>query len=119
MAEPTTYEGGCHCGCVRYEAKADLGHVMSCNCSICQKHGLMLAFIPAEQFKLVAGEDALSDYQFNKMKVHHLFCRHCGVESFARGSKPDGTAMIAVNVRCLDGIDAASLSPTAFDGKSL
>ena len=80
MAEPTTYEGGCHCGQVRYEAKADLGHVITCNCSICQKHGLMLAFIPTDQFKLVSGEEALSDYQFNKMKVHHLFCRRCGVE---------------------------------------
>jgi hypothetical protein len=119
MAEARTYEGGCHCGHVRYEAAADLGRVISCNCSICQKHGLLLTFIPADQFKLLSGEDALAEYQFNKMKVHHLFCRNCGVESFANGSKPDGTAMIAVNVRCLDGVDLGALTITPFDGKSL
>jgi len=119
MAEPDTYQGGCHCGSVRYEAKADLGHVISCNCSICQKHGLLLTFIPADQFKLLSGEDALTEYQFAKKKVQHLFCRHCGVESFARGSKPDGTPVIAVNVRCLDGVDPATLTLTPFDGKNL
>jgi hypothetical protein len=119
MPEPTTYEGGCHCGRMRYEAKADLGRVMACNCSICQKHGLMLTFIPADQFKLISGEDALADYQFNKMVVHHLFCRNCGTESFAKGSKPDGTAMIAVNVRCLDGVGLEGLNIVKFDGASL
>jgi hypothetical protein len=29
------------------------------------------------------------------------------------------SALIAVNVRCLDGIDIASLKPTPFDGRSL
>jgi hypothetical protein len=119
MAEPKTYQGGCHCGEVRYEAVADLSRVIACNCSICQKHGLLLTFIPASDFKLLSGEAALSDYQFNKKKVHHLFCRTCGTESFARGSKPDGTQMIAVNVRCLDGIDAAAIEARPFDGRSL
>jgi hypothetical protein len=51
--------------------------------------------------------------------VHHLFCSHCGVGSFARGKRPDGAEMIAVNVRCLDDVDPAALSPMPFDGKSL
>jgi hypothetical protein len=119
MADPKTYQGGCHCGEVRYEATADLSRVIACNCSICQKHGLLLTFIPAADFKLLSGETALSDYQFNKKRVHHLFCRTCGTESFARGSKPDGTQMIAVNVRCLDGVDAAGIEARPFDGRSL
>jgi hypothetical protein len=41
------------------------------------------------------------------------------VESFARGRSPDGSEMIAINVRCLDGIDIASLSPKPFDGRKL
>lgn len=119
MSEAKTYQGGCHCGAVRYEATADLGHTISCNCSICQKRGLLLTFTPAEQFKLLAGEDALTDYQFGRRTVHHLFCRTCGVESFGRGSMPDGTAMVALNVRCLDDVDLAALEPAPFDGKSL
>ena len=119
MSELRTYTGGCHCGRVRYEAKTDLGRVIACNCSICQKHGLLLTFIPADQFKLLAGEDQVADYQFGKKKIHHLFCRQCGVESFGKGSKPDGTEMIAINVRCLDDVDLSALSPTPFDGRSL
>lgn len=119
MPEPRTYEGGCHCGRVRYEVKTDLGSIISCNCSICQKHGLLLTFIPTAHFKLLSGEDELSDYQFAKKQVHHLFCRHCGVESFGKGSAPDGTEMVAINVRCLEGVDLTSLNPAPFDGRSL
>jgi hypothetical protein len=119
MVELQTRHGGCHCGKVRYEVKTDLSKVLACNCSICAKQGLWLTFVPATEFKLLSSDDALTDYQFAKKRVHHLFCSACGVESFGRGSKPDGTEMVAINVRCLDGIDIASLSPTPFDGKSL
>ena len=119
MPELAKYRGACHCGRVRYEVETDLAQVMSCNCSICQKRGALLTFVPAAQFTLLSGEDDLTDYQFNKKIVHHLFCNHCGVGSFARGTGPDGSAMIAVNVRCLDDVDPATLSPLAFDGKNL
>jgi hypothetical protein len=118
VAETAKYHGGCHCGRVRYQVETNLAPVMSCNCSICQKRGALLTFVPEAQFRLLAGE-SLTDYQFNKKIVHHLFCSHCGVGSFARGTGPDGSAMIAVNVRCLDDVDPAALSPMAFDGKSL
>ena len=119
MAEMAKYAGGCHCGGVRYEVETNLEPVMSCNCSICQKRGALLTFVPEAQFTLLSGEDDLTDYQFNKKIVHHLFCSHCGVGSFARGTGPDGSAMIAINVRCLDDVDPAALSPMEFDGKSL
>ena len=79
----------------------------------------MLTFVPAAQFALISGADDLTDYQFNKKIVHHLFCRTCGIGSFARGLGPDGSEMIAVNVRCLDDIDLDALTPMPFDGKSL
>jgi hypothetical protein len=114
-----TYSGGCHCGKVRFEATTDPGQAIACNCSICQKHGLMLTFVGEAQFKLLSGEGELSDYQFNKHVIHHRFCRSCGVEPFARGAMPDGTPMIAVNVRCLDGVDVSTLNPKPFDGRKL
>jgi hypothetical protein len=119
MSEMAKHSGGCHCGHVRYEVKTDLEPVMSCNCSICQKWGALLTFVPAPQFTLLSGEDDLTDYQFNKKIVHHLFCSHCGVASFARGTGPDGLEMIAVNVRCLDGVEIEGLKLTPFDGKNL
>lgn len=116
-----TYTGGCHCGAVRFEVTADLGHTITCNCSLCAKRGLVLGFAPADQFTLLSGEDALTDYQFHKKKIHHLFCRTCGVESFSRGTGKDGAPMVTINLRCLDNLDLDALdpAPAPFDGKSL
>jgi len=119
MAYAKTYTGGCHCGEVRYETNTDLATVMACNCSICTKRGAIWTFVKPDQFALRSGEQDLRDYQFNKKVIHHLFCCVCGVESFARGTGPDGSEMIAINVRCLDGVDIAALTPAPFDGRSL
>jgi len=119
VPERTKYRGGCHCGRVRYEVESDLAGVMACNCSLCQKRGYLLTFVPRAQFTLLSGEDDLTDYQFNKKIIHHVFCRHCGVGSFVHGTAPSGADMAAVNVRCLDGVDLAEIAPVPFDGKSL
>ena len=119
MAEKKTYVGGCHCGNVRFEVTAELGEVMQCNCSICSKTGSLLTFVPPAQFRLLAGADRLSDYQFAKKTIHHLFCPVCGIRSFARGKGPDGREMIAINVRCLEGVDPSALRIRPFDGRSL
>lgn len=119
MTETATYTGGCHCGAVRFEVKADLSQTITCNCSMCSKTGAILAFSPAENFKLNSGADQLSDYTFNKHVIHHLFCTNCGIRSFGRGTMPDGTAMVGINVRCLDGVDVTTLTPFAYDGKSI
>lgn len=114
-----TYTGGCHCGAVRFEAALDLQKpVIGCNCSMCGRTGTLLAFIGQGDFKLLAGEDSLTDYQFNKHVIHHLFCKVCGIKSFARGTRPDGTPMVAVNARCLGGVDVSSLTVMSYDGKN-
>jgi len=119
MADAKKYSGGCHCGKVKYEVTAELERVMECNCSICSKKGNRLCFVGADQFQLLSGEDDLTDYQFNKHIIHHLFCKSCGIGSFARGKGPKGAEMVAINVRCLEDVDPASLKITQFDGKSL
>ena len=81
--------------------------------------GWILSFVPAASFSLQAGEDALTDYQFGKKKIHHLFCKTCGVHSFSRGAGHDGALMYAVNLRCLEGVDPDALPVNRFDGKKL
>jgi hypothetical protein len=119
MAETAKYQGGCHCGRVRYEVETTLEPVISCNCSICQKQGALWVFPKPEQFTLLSGEGDLADYQFNRKTIHHLFCRNCGVASFARGKNADGSEGVSINVRCLDDVDLGALTLTAFDGKNL
>jgi hypothetical protein len=112
------YEGGCHCGAVRFAVEADLSKTITCNCSHCAMKGVILAFAPAEAFTLHSGEDHLTEYLFNRKAIHHQFCKTCGVEPFARGEKPDGTSTVAINVRCLSGVALDDLAPVAVDGRS-
>jgi hypothetical protein len=102
-----------------YDVRLDLSKpVIACNCSMCGRAGTMLAFVPADQFTLRSGEDVLTDYQFNHHVIHHLFCRVCGIKSFARGVGRDGSPQIAINTRCLDGVDLDALNVQKFDGRS-
>jgi hypothetical protein len=114
-----TYRGSCHCGAVRYEvAMQPPEKVYACNCSICSRTGWLLAFAPASDFRLLAGEGDLVDYQFGKKQLHHLFCRTCGVRSFSRGTGKGGPS-VALNTRCIEGFDATGIPVEAFDGASL
>ena len=118
MGEAKTYKGGCHCGKVRYEATTDLGMVISCNCSMCSKKGTLFTFIQPSAMNVLSGKDEQSVYQFNKHVINHLFCKTCGITSYATGKGPDGKEMAAINVRCLEGVDLDKLKVTPFDGKS-
>jgi len=111
-----TYEGGCHCGRVRFRVTADLAQTLECNCSICAKKGFLHLIVPPEQFELLSGADALTTYQFNTGTAKHQFCRHCGIHPFyVPRSDPD---KIDVNVRCLDDVDLRAITPKRFDGKN-
>ena len=110
------YQGSCHCGAVRFtvEAPEDL-QVERCNCSICSKSGFLHLIVPASNFTLLQGQDALATYTFNTGVARHTFCSICGIKSFyTPRSNPDG---VDVNVNCLDTLPA-SLSITEFDGQN-
>lgn len=118
-----TYVGGCHCGSVRYEADIDLSAgTFKCNCSICLKLRNWITMVKPDAFRLLAGNVDLTDYQFGARKIHHQFCRHCGVHSFGWGDLADlGGKVYAVNVNCLDNLDPAELAgaPVTFvDGRN-
>jgi hypothetical protein len=113
---PRTYEGGCHCGRVRFRVTASLDRVTYCNCSICSKKGYLHLIVALEQFELVRGKEALATYRFNTGVAQHTFCSTCGIHPFyVPRSDPD---KIDVNVRCLDGVDLAALTIGQFDGRN-
>ncbi len=110
-------EGSCHCGAVQFKVDAKLPtKAISCNCFLCRRKGLLLAFFPAEQFTLTQGEESLRSYKFNTHKIEHRFCQNCGTEAFSYGANPDGSAVRAVNLRCVLSIDLDALELQRYDG---
>lgn len=114
----TTHTGGCHCGKVSFDVDGDIDQAHDCNCSMCSKRGGLLWFVPRDALTLKTPEADLGTYRFNKGRIDHHFCPSCGVSPFSEGRNPDGSAMAAVNVRCLEGVDPASLKVVPVDGRS-
>jgi len=109
-------EGGCHCGAVRLRVKGDLTRAILCNCSICKMKGFLHLIVPADQFQLIRGQDALALYRFNTGTAKHYFCATCGISSYyIPRSHPDG---VDVNLRCVDDVDLSSVAIEAFDGRN-
>uniref|UniRef100_UPI0035CEC448 GFA family protein n=1 Tax=Photobacterium arenosum TaxID=2774143 RepID=UPI0035CEC448 len=92
---------------------------MACNCSICQRKGSLLWFVPRSELKLLSQDSAASTYTFNKHVIQHRFCPTCGIHPYGEGSDPQGNTMAAINIRCLDDIDLDAIPVTHFDGRSL
>lgn len=109
-----THSGGCHCRRVRFEVDAPAAiEVLDCNCSMCRMTGFLHLIVPAARFRLLHGDDALTEYRFNTGTARHLFCRHCGVKAFyVPRSHPDGWS---VNARCLDAGTVTAMTVTSFD----
>ena len=109
------FDGGCHCGKVRFQVRLHSDDAIECNCSICAKKGFVNLIAAPEDFRLLSGADVLSTYRFNTGVAQHRFCSVCGVHPFTRPrSHPDS---YDVNARCLDdGFDFLRIEP--FDGQN-
>jgi len=110
------YHGSCHCDAVRFEIEAPAHLELDrCNCSICTKSGFLHLIVPARNFKLLSGKDALTTYTFNTGVAKHTFCKICGIKPFyVPRSNPDG---YSVNANCLD-TRPGSVSISDFDGQN-
>jgi hypothetical protein len=113
-----TFEGGCHCGAVRFRVTVeDDASIIDCNCSICTKKGIIHFIVPQDRFALLQGEAALAVYAFATGTAKHMFCTTCGIHPFYRPRSHPGSW--DVNVRCLDDPGVASrFVVTPFDGRN-
>ena len=109
-----TYKGSCHCGRIAFEADGEIKELLDCNCSICSKRGYLHWFLPHDKVQFKTPASNLATYTFKTGKYKHQFCPNCGVGPFVVGDEG-----IAVNVRCLEGVDPSKFKVNTFDGRSL
>jgi hypothetical protein len=113
------YQGSCHCGQIAFEVEGEIPALMSCNCSICERKGALLWFVPRQAMVLRTKPAQTSTYTFNKHAIKHVFCPACGIHVFGEGAAPSGGEMAAINVRCLEGIELSKFEVQHFDGRAL
>lgn len=113
-----TYHGSCHCGRIRFAVTTDIEKVVSCNCSICSKKGVLHHRVSPGQFNLLEGKEYLSLYQFDTKEAKHFFCKVCGIHPFSNPRAAPN--MYSINVRCLDDFDLEieEYETVEFDGRN-
>lgn len=113
----TSHRVSCHCGNIAFEVEGDPGKVLQCNCSICQRKGSLLWFVPRESVRFVSNE-GVRTYRFNRHLIAHHFCGTCGIAPYSEATDPKGQPVVAINARCLEDLDPAQLEVTFHDGRS-
>lgn len=114
------HSGSCHCGNVKFEVDGEIDGALSCNCSICQRKGSLLWFVPRENLCLLTPDANAATYTFNRHAIRHRFCPTCGMHPYGEGVDPkSGKPMAAINIRCLENIDLDKVPVHQFDGRSM
>jgi hypothetical protein len=113
------YRGSCHCGKIKFEVEGELTGAMACNCSICSRKGALMWFVPRDKLHVLTPESDMANYTFNKHVIKHRFCPVCGIHPYGEGVSPQGQAMAAINIRCLEDIDLDAVPVQHYDGRSI
>ncbi|HEY8145705.1 MAG TPA: GFA family protein [Kofleriaceae bacterium] len=118
MAKATRHTGSCHCGAVQFEAEVDATNGSRCNCSICSRLGATTAIVAPADFRLLAGEEALTVYEWGGRTAKRYFCSRCGISCFLRGHLEQlGGDYVSVMLNCLEDVDPAEVAVQHWDGR--
>jgi hypothetical protein len=115
-----TFDGGCLCGAVRFAVEPPSLICGHCHCSMCRRaHGagyVTWFVVPAERFRLLAGEDRLIRYRSSDHGTRS-FCGTCGSTLFFTSThRPDTIDIVLAN---MDGpIDVVSQTHFYFSDRA-
>ncbi|HEY2256584.1 MAG TPA: GFA family protein, partial [Variovorax sp.] len=82
---------------VKFEAEGQIDKAMACNCSICQRKGALMWFLPRSAMHLLTPEEDAATYLFNKHLIKHRFCPSCGIHPYGEARTPAGIEMAAIS----------------------
>jgi hypothetical protein len=70
--------GSCHCGAVRIQVPRKPRILISCNCSICRRHGGIFGYYDKRTVKIIARKDATDGYVWGDRCLTLYRCATCG-----------------------------------------
>ena len=99
-----TKTGGCNCGAIRFEVTGDIPAAGYCHCTRCQRRtgtaAAVSAFVPADQFRLTAGEDVVRAWEPDPGN-RTWFCPECGSPAYSSNDARPG--FVVVRLGTFDG----------------
>ena len=121
---PFQYQGGCHCGNIRYQLNMPFPRkqlpARACECDFCTRIGGCYTASPEGALSAEI-EDAklIQPYRFGTSTADFIICGRCGNVPFVT-SEIVGQTYAVVNLKTLDGFDPAisPSQPTNFDGET-
>src|SRR5689334_22862002 len=114
----TKHIGGCHCGAVQFEVSVDAGNGSQCNCSVCNKIGLVTQIVKPDAFRLLTNPEALGAYAWGPKISTRYFCKTCGVHCFGKGDLAEiGGAFVSVSMNALEDVDLADVTISFWVGR--
>ncbi|WP_086984411.1 GFA family protein [Vibrio aphrogenes] len=103
------HKASCHCGMVELELTLPNGieNPRRCDCSFCRRRGAIAASVKRENLKVIKGDKALRQYQFNTHAAKHYFCSQCGI--YTHHQRRSNPTEYGYNVGCLEGVNPFDL----------
>jgi hypothetical protein len=75
---------------------------------MCRMRGAVVLPVQLDQFRITAGGDVLTTYQFNTNVARHYFCSRCGI--YTHHQRRFDPSQYVVNVACLEGVSPFDFS---------
>jgi hypothetical protein len=111
------HAGSCHCGAVRFEIETDFPELTMCDSSMCRRRNALMVKVHESRFRLLAGSNALTEYQFHTRTARHYFCKVCGIYPFRR--KRVMPHHLGINVHCLEDFAADGIPVRRASGATM
>ncbi len=71
-------DASCHCGSITLAVSVAPDTVTECNCSICRRYGVLWAYYPLAQVRVLAVSGATDTYLWGDQSIAFHRCRKCG-----------------------------------------
>jgi hypothetical protein len=107
-------EASCHCGAVRLEIASPPRVLTDCNCSICRRYGVLWAYYPAGQVRVIA-PDGTDTYAWDDRSIAFHRCRACGCVTHWSALTWQDDRM-GVNARLMDAVIVRQARIRHLDG---